>query len=94
MNTVTLISSKTGSDSKDFVVSGENRSVTLSAIGLSGAEAVSINFCVGGTFVTADGDDGPVTITATRKQRVIHGPGRYQVVKPVTAGACLVQLDY
>ncbi|MBK8974113.1 MAG: hypothetical protein IPM37_23135 [Hahellaceae bacterium] len=94
MTTVTLIDAKTAADSRDFVVSSEQIPVTVSAKGQAGAEEIAINFMIGGTFESADSNDGPVTITATRKQRIINGPGRYQVVKPVTAGACLVQLDY
>ena len=94
MPTVIIINATTDESSAEFTVSREHLPIALSCGGLAGAETIAIQFLTGTTFSTVDDADGAVLLTATRKQRSIEAPGRYKVVKPETAGASLVQIDY
>lgn len=69
---------------------------TISADSLAGTEEVDIQYSAndGATWGTVDNESGPVTLTATQKQVVVRGAGRYRVAKDATASECGVYVRY
>lgn len=67
---------------------------TLHASLLAGAEEVDIMMASGGTWKTVTDKDGNVQkLTSSINQIVIDAPGRYGIMKDVTAGNCGVYAD-
>lgn len=64
--------------------------VCISADDLDGTEVVTIEYSgsEGVTWQTAQNVDGDITLTATKHQVVMRGPGDYRVAKQATVGAC------
>lgn len=90
MPTSILIESKTAAETKDFTVSPEHVPATLSCIGLSGSETIPLTLHCAGSFVAP----ADATLSASQKVITINGPGRWRLVKGVTASAAAVQLDF
>ena len=87
-------SAVTASSATEFQVG--QRPVTLSADSLAGSEEVDIQYSGNGgrTWQTLQDDVGAITLTATRGQIYIEGPGKYRVAKDATASACGVDYTY
>lgn len=78
----TLLAPQTGAGTAQFNVR-RGDTVTIGADLLAGAEEATLELSMGGAFV-ATGD----VLTATIPSKAIGSPGRYQLSKPTTVGAC------
>lgn len=82
---VLIVAQTTAATSDSFAIN-ESAPRTIIAFGLAGTETCQLQVDRGdGTF--QDATAGAVTLTATTKELIITGRGRYRVVKPVTVGA-------
>lgn len=68
------------------------RLATVATKSLAGAETIAVNMLTGSTYEAMVDGGSAVTITATAPQLIINGPGTYQFVKGVTAGAVTLQV--
>lgn len=68
------------------------RKPSLKAVGLAGAEVVTLQKEVDGKFSDAVGATGVTTLTATAPDITIEADGIYRVTKGSSAGAVTVQV--
>ncbi len=94
MPSTILINAATGAASPEFTVSPEQQRFTVRASGLAGAETITLQVQVGGEFRNENEDDVAITLTATAQTVILNAPGRYKLVKGVTAGAVTVEATY
>lgn len=76
--------------SQGFSVPSLGQSVGLKSSGLAGAEVVTIQVEVNGTFIDLVESSAVVTLTVANPHRTINGSGIYRVTKLSTAGAVTV----
>ena len=89
---IVLIDAQTAAStgSQGFSVPSLGQSVGLKSIGLAGAEVVTIQVEVNGTFIDLVEGGAVVTLTVSSPHRTINGSGIYRVTKLSTAGAVTV----
>ena len=76
--------------SQGFSVPTLGQSVGLKSSGLAGAEVVTIQVEVNGTFIDLVEGGAVVTLTVANPHRTINGSGIYRVTKLSTVGAVTV----
>lgn len=84
-----LINAKTAAQT---VTIDLNKTATVVTKGLAGAESIAVNIETGTTFEALFESESAVVIDATSPQLILNGPGNYQFVKGVTAGATTLQV--
>jgi len=89
---IVLIDAQTAAStgSQGFSVPSLGQSVGLKSSGLAGAEVVTIQVEINGTFIDLVEDGAVVTLTVANPHRTINGSGIYRVTKLSTAGAVTV----
>lgn len=76
--------------SQGFSVPSLGQPVGLKSSGLAGAEIVTIQVEVNGTFIDLVESSAIVTLTVANPHRTINGSGIYRVTKLSTTGAVTV----
>ena len=94
MPSLILITPTTDAATVAFIVSPGQIPMTVTSTGLAGAESIAIEIQTADAWDSADDDNGPMTLTATRKQRTMQTPGHYRLVKPETASNAAAQIVY
>ena len=89
---IVLIDAQTAAStgSQGFSVPSLGQSVGLKSSGLAGAEVVTIQVEINGTFIDLVESSAVVTLTVANPHRTINGSGIYRVTKLSTAGAVTV----
>ncbi len=87
---IILIDAQTAAASPTIEIVGR---AVVATKGLAGAETIAVNIATGITYEALMESGAAVTISATAPQICINGPGVYQFVKGVTAGATTLQLN-
>lgn len=84
-----LINAKTAAQTVTIDLS---KTATVVTKGLAGVESIAVNIETGTTFEALFESESAVVIDATSPQLILNGPGSYQFVKGVTAGAVTLQV--
>jgi len=84
-----LIAPATAADTQaGITVLGENIPCTFIASGLAGAETINIQIeTTPGNYINMFSEGSQLELTATNNVLTVFGPGEYQLVKGITAGA-------